>query len=467
MATATFPPTHRVRQIAILVSSVDAAVARQLLLHLPTEMARQVRAMVGQLGTVTPAERRAILNEFQKTASRNALPGNRSVEELSPDTASTRIESRAAVTGMHREVNGDAHAEVEREDHRDMEAEPAPAWTRLSTPALVRFVKGERVAVAAVVISRLPPDKGVEVMRQLPRDVHGEILRRISQLQAVDPSAMTAIEEHLVERLSEYQHLIECEQANLRRLTALLAAAPPELQQEWEQALTAPQPRTQAPVVETNEPLDASIVQSRDSHQDVVDFATTNSPMGQEFVESSAAVLPTEKSSGRKRPLVTATRREMTQATIEELYRESLSSTSVSWISDREEVSVGMAHDEPATLSFAEAVQRREAGRQQSTGGPTSEIDLQPLLRLTPNQLAELLSSMDALDVLLALAGSSPQFMRRFNALLEPKDARVLNERLQKIGTINLREVDRAQRQVLAAASRLIDSVPGATIKAA
>ncbi|MEZ6074465.1 MAG: hypothetical protein R3C56_01965 [Pirellulaceae bacterium] len=62
----------RLRQIAILISSVDAAAARQILLHLPTDKARQVRALVSQLGNVAPEEKRKILADFQRSAATSA-----------------------------------------------------------------------------------------------------------------------------------------------------------------------------------------------------------------------------------------------------------------------------------------------------------------------------------------------------------------------------------------------------------
>ncbi len=56
----------RIRQVAILLTSVDTATARQLLTQLPTQQAKQVRQAMVQLGSVSPEERARALESFQK-----------------------------------------------------------------------------------------------------------------------------------------------------------------------------------------------------------------------------------------------------------------------------------------------------------------------------------------------------------------------------------------------------------------
>lgn len=476
MATASLNSSPKIRQIAILVSSVEAAVARQLLLHLPTDVARQVRAMVTQLGTVTAAERQAILAEFQRNASRSTATPEPSLGNPQPmdhgrsgfgNTGGIRMDSGMPTTAGPHAV---------RPAGMPMEDETAPAWTRLSTPALVRFVKGERSIVGALVISRLKPEKGVDVLRQLPREMHRDILKRISQLQDVDPTAMAAIDEHLVERLSEYQQLIESEQANLRRLTALLAAAPPEWQHEWQSVLDEPEHivpelrEQSAPVAPQAEPMQAA-----------------------QFGNAQPANSTTAEQHPRgKVPLVSNNPQRNVQATIAELYGNAVI-TAVAGVSNASTANAALnahlrteqpaapaslspaerlaaqfddsansaaadsadADDESsgtlANLSFNDTLQAKRATQAaaQAAVKPYSAVSLQPLLELAPSTLAQLLSSVEARTVLLALAGSTPAFMRRFNELLQPTDAKALNDRLQKLGPINLREVDTAQQQLM------------------
>ncbi|MEZ6074466.1 MAG: hypothetical protein R3C56_01970 [Pirellulaceae bacterium] len=105
-------------------------------------------------------------------------------------------------------------------------------WTQLG--CIGSFcARNERPAVTAVVISQLAPADTVDVLQRLPPEISREVLLRLSRLQEIDPEAMQAIDEHLSQRLEEYQHHIQSELDNTRRIQSLLAAAPPACAREW------------------------------------------------------------------------------------------------------------------------------------------------------------------------------------------------------------------------------------------
>ncbi len=74
--------------------------------------------------------------------------------------------------------------------------------------------------------------------------------------------------------------------------------------------------------------------------------------------------------------------------------------------------------------------------------------EFEQLLELPTQVIAQVLAAAESDVVLLALAGATPRFMQRFNAMLERQDARLLQARLKKLGPINLRDVDEAQFQL-------------------
>lgn len=450
MSTATLPNAHRVRQIAILVSSVDAAAARQLLLHMPTELAKQVRAMANKLGTVSVAEKRAILAEFQKSAgaggsqrantadlqattapSSGHTPGHlrpgdstQGFDSASyPGETDRQLAADAAVAQNVSEVPfaGASHPAAKSSATNDA----APAWTRLSTEALVRFVAGERTAVIAVVVSQLLPHKAVEVLRQLPRETNRAVLQRLSQLQDIDPNAMSAIDEHLAERLSDYQHRIESEHENTRRLNALLEAAPPELQAEWSELLrdaSQPQPASTTPAAGASNsslaPLPNALARS------------TQATIAELYGDIGLTTLDTE-------PAVATQSATRTQA------------------QEPQKAAAGVVDERPDILPFSNA-QSTSPTKPNSAFTPTRHVDFDRLLELSAQNLATLLSSVDSQTVLLALAGSTPEFMRRFVRMLKPADAKALTKRLESMGSINLRDVDEAQHRIVERASEML-----------
>jgi hypothetical protein len=77
------------------------------------------------------------------------------------------------------------------------------------------------------------------------------------------------------------------------------------------------------------------------------------------------------------------------------------------------------------------------------------QANMDRVLTLPPDKLAELLSRLDTQTILLALAGATTQFMKRFRGMLVPEDAKVLDERIRQVGPITLRQIDEAQQRLV------------------
>ncbi len=453
MTTAT--AQDRLRQIAILVSSVDATAARQILLHLPTDKARRVRELATQLGTVSAEEKRKILAEFQRSATTtsaasqsNASSGSRSaahnryaadVDELAaqsadlPDYAQpgrTNNSAKTYSTGVH-PLRASGGAEGDWNDERSTTAHSAAdSWTHLSPAALVRFVRSERPAVTAVVISQLAPHVAVEVLQHLPPATSRDVLVRLSRLRDIDPEAMSAIDEHLSRRLNEYQHSIASELENSRRMQSLLAAAPIEIREQWSSILTADSEQ----LSEVNHTAAQPTQQS-----------TTDS----QGVEQPRNVQPVEV------------------AHPQDIF--DISNNVFSTVDTNANV-VGSLNNRTSSAAPESEGFRQPAGPtdilpfpQGATGHNTTDdvdrslnqIEFEQILHLPPWLLAKLLSQTDSQFVLLALAGATPQFMKRFLNMLDRQDAKTLQSRLQRIGPIRLRDIDEAQRRIVENAARL------------
>lgn len=422
MTAATMP--DRLRQIAILISSVDSAAARQILLQLPTDTARQIRQLASRLGDVSAEEKRRILSEFQRSAMSSVERSSvkRSSVEWSPSEDRSAVRSsnpgdqvrsgRASATvaqssdayfsrqptaeGM--DVNHAGQA-TEEDSEQSMGGEPIlrAAWTRLSTAALVRFVREERAAVTAVVVSQLAPAVAVEVLQHLPSETRREVLLRLSGLQEIDPEAMQTIDEHLSQRLHEYQHQIQSELQNARRIKSLLAAAPPEMRSDWAELLgdIAPQP---------------------------------------------APTVPQEQASKG-------------QTTEEQPHRPQATSSNRDDSAERTlQSAVG---DDGYILPFRRDGEDPANSKDAAAERLLIQWEFEQILLLPATALAHLLSSTDSQTVLLALAGASPEFMKQFYCMLNRHDAKTLEARLQRIGPIQLRDVDAAQQKIVDNAARL------------
>ncbi|MCA9132538.1 MAG: hypothetical protein KDA45_05275, partial [Planctomycetales bacterium] len=335
-----------------------------------------------------PADKRSMAVESQWETSGLGLPIHDS-EELSPDAASANDEPSPHSTA---------------------------AWTTLSTAALVRFVRDERPAVTAVVISQLPPSAAVEVLQQLPTAVSHEVLQRLSGMQEIDPEAMAAIDEHLAQRLGEYQHRVESELENSRRIRSLLDAAPPQLRQQWSQLLSP----------------------------DGAESSSADGGSAAEPTQANAATSTTQKS----------TTKSAFPSAVDIVDFADFGPPSASMASGQFPAAPGVSPPEgPDILPFPQDAgqrARREFDRSMV------QFEFEQILDLPPHTLAALLSATDSPTVLLALAGASPEFMHRFYRMLDRRDAQILRARLQKIGALQLREIDEAQQRIAEYAAHLL-----------
>lgn len=449
MSTAG-PLPDNIRRIAVLVSSVDSATARQLLLHLPTSIAKQVRHALQNLGPVNPAERQRILAEFQSTAARQnqssahspssavgqppaphgasnspnfATPGYPASptypQHVSPNLNEHYHNSQAYAPSLaeHSERGG-SPLYATSQDAMDVSQ---PSWKRMDIRALSHFLRAERATVIAVVINQLPPDKGVALLQQLPAAMHREVLQAIANLQDIDEEAMQSIEEHLAERIKDYEQQVIGEAKGTRRVAALLAAAPPELQESW----------------------------SRFVHLAIDPAAETTSTQETRVAVHAAAQvaaaspLSTKTQSLQPVPIQPAIVVNTVSVAVP-------SNTSTSALADD-----SLPDDGPHILPFPGPDDFQPLS---NTDRSLIQIEFEQILSLSTQQLAQVLSAAESQTVLLALAGASPSFMKRFYAMLTKPDSKALAGRLSKIGPLKLRDIDEAQRSIAELADKLTSS---------
>lgn len=438
--TTAEPLNDNIRRIAVLVASVDTAVGRQLLLHLPTEIAKQVRRALQHLGPIDPGERQRILAEFHSTAAkqsaskastlapgvpaapdaRPAMPpgfsGASHTQAALPSSPLPQAATVQAGTQLPSELPGEGRASTSLGERV---ASVESSWKSMDAKTLARFIRGERATVIAVVLNQLAPQMGVAVMQSLPVELHRDVLHQLTNLQDIDDDAMAAIEEHLSERLQDYQREHH-ESLGARRVAALMAAAPEELKQTWAHLLNTPAH------VHDN----ISLPKNDHIAPAVANGTSQPAPFAAPSLQTQPQALPVDVSS---------------------------TSTQTSLASPQG--SAAAEHDSTAShLRRAEA-SGDEGARILPFPGPSVsalsavdrsliQLEFESILQLPANELAQLLSAADTQSVLLALAGASPSFMKRFYSILTKADAKILAKRLAQIGPLKLRDIDDAQRKI-------------------
>lgn len=435
---ATASLDSRLRQIAILVASVDTVAARQVLMQLPTEIAKRVRTLAANLGPVPPEERRALLAEFQKSQSQpkpsnQATYAQAATSQTAPGSANLSNRNQQDLTARAFSDYSGPITTTYQAPNADNEN---PSWTRLSVETLVRLVKTERPTVIAVVLQQLPASQVAAVLQRLPRSITKDVLQTLGSMHDIDQEAMKAIDEHLSERLRDYHHKIESEIEQSRRMNELLAAAPPEMKQQWASWLR-PDVYLDEHGVQSAAPVSAtaSALNTLDRLYQSATITTNDTAW---MPNSGVNSAPHTSAVANHPQSNTGNQNSVTNATTSEIALDAAKPASTKNDVD----------DGPRTIPFP-GVRKSEELDMSAAERKLLHTRMEKLLKLDPEMLAQLLSSLDSQTVLLALAGASPQFMKRFSSMLEPEDAKVLDQRIKRIGSVNLRDIDAAQLRMV------------------
>lgn len=169
---------ERIRRAAILVASIDEALAEQMLDSLPPSEATKILAELDRLGEIDPDEQRDVLDEFRRAGRRE------------PESANAVEFTYSA-----------PHPVV-------METTPAPATTAADEAAaaaeaalIAELLSVEHPQTIAVALSRMAHEQGAAVFAQLQPALQEDVLGRLANLQITDESAVSELETELQQRI--------------------------------------------------------------------------------------------------------------------------------------------------------------------------------------------------------------------------------------------------------------------------
>ena len=470
----------QVRRVAILVTSLDATAGRQLLMAMPSQLARDVRKAMAALTAIDPEERRRVLAEFRRqalapTATQNNEPrptaSASAASSYSASNTSPFSESRtlpdvtsgalpSSGSGQHYLDDSGGSSTTSQRSADDRSSESSRAWQKFDVPTLTALLRSERATVIAVVLSQLQPRQAVQLLEQLPRPQHRSVIAQLSRLGEIDPEAMQAIDEHLASRIADYGHRRASESESLGRMQELLAAASPEMRGQWQEI-----------IAETDHQLADRLGIAPLPPQSVANLKSTASD-GKAFVDPVAEpaaktaairVTPIYSTAAQASSMQVGSGRSAARATasdpsarLVELLGSNVVTTADTQL--KSQIDRG-ADDRPHVIPFQSA-SKNSPGRSKAAAGEITKLE--QILELPPHDIAQVLSAADGEVILLALAGATPDFMQRFTALLERADARSLHARLRQLGAINLQDIDEAQRRLCDLATQVLQSVRAA-----
>ena len=460
--------SSQVRRIAILVTSLDASAGRQLLMAMPSDLARQVRRAMTQLGHVDPEEQRQILAEFRMQAMGAGDNGQVEREPIARQTAAPshtmrdhgeplEIGNRHSVAGTSVGGSSDEGNGALREPGLApfgwggrSHGESKPVAT-LDVQTLSELLRGERSTVVAVVLSQLEPRHGAELLGKLPKPLQREAIVSLSRIGQIDPEAMQAIDDHLSSRIADYHHRQAGESESTGRMHELLAAAAPELRSDWQNTLVQAEPMLAsrlgiAPSVQAAaKETPRAVVKANDIANSVADeMEATKRTLRQ------PGLAPSGTASANGAHMLELLANNVVTTDDMRVVKTTTSSTTSSPAATK-------PLKQPAATPAPMADEADDEGARilpfPTKATTATSIRFEQILDLPAEQIGQILAAADTDVILYALAGASPAFMKRFMSMLDRADGRALQARLKQLRAINLQDVDAAQRRLCELAS--------------
>ncbi len=270
---------QRIRQVAVVLTTVDEATARRLLGQFPASQARLIRQQMLRLGNVSPREREEAMRIFQQisggaapsTAKSEAASSNRSAsnfnDNLSPAEAALlqqgdyqdRLEvsqnySNASASqpfqasqggypshGVH-SPSDDSFQPVGHGNDPFGHLPAYPVWQNYTGEQLAQMLAGERPIVIAAVVQQAPTALGSSILQAMPVPLASATLAALPQLQTTDPTILQDIYSLLHERLAEFHRQSSPDNQGMMKLSALLTTIPHEYRKRVEESLATTQP---------------------------------------------------------------------------------------------------------------------------------------------------------------------------------------------------------------------------------
>ena len=391
--------TERIRRAAILVASLDDALAEQLLASLPPAEAAKVLDEVDRLDAIDPEEHADVLAEFRRGA-RGSAAADQAVE-FTYTAAQT-------AAGSH-EPRIDSPA-----------AEPSPASTPLmdaDADLLVELLAEEHPQTIAAALTRLSHDQGAAVFAAMPPHLQGEVLDRVTNLQSADEEAVLEVESQLLRRIEQRQE---------RRQRAALGAD-----------------MARRMIAKTS-PADQTALLERLSRSEAVRYDARQSSM---TAASAAGRAPADQSATMalhdEAPLAQQARN---LATAVRMARERSSDRH----GDSPHPLDAGAHDEAPVHPHPQPRQALEVLEDRS----------QELENLSDQMLLVALQRADQQTIQWALAASSEQFVQRVARKLPRRQAQRLRTSLRSLGPTRLADLRCAQHELLRVAFGRRDALP-------
>ena len=402
------------RRIAIVLSSLPAPVAADLLGEIDENTRQAVRRTMTSLSDVDPLEQKRALHAFKISVQK-------------PDASPDRFQSSTA-SESESDDSVPVHQQLDNSDSRVVGSDPDPQHQthpfafveEVNEQALVELLGTEHPQTVAIVLASIQPDYAARILPRLDAGLQQEALTRIGRLGEIPATSVTDVAEHFRKSLANKSAGTN-DSVGRRALDAILAAMP-NASDQYEAGL-AP---TSSAVVPVHAATDVALETLRVRNDNFPSAVSTAEDLSSKL-RIAEGTSPT--SSSESSHLQASSSRRRVDA--------SLGSYEAS-VDAAVSGSSGAANPLGETDAF-----------------PSTDSIHQHLLQLSPQHLCETLGKVETRTAMLALCGLPNQVTSAVLVLLPRTQSRKVREAMNSLGALQLSEIDQA-KEAIAYASRSV-----------
>ncbi len=178
-----------VKKSAILLLSLDADEAAEVLKRLPADAVEEVSREIASLGEIPMATRKDVFAEFYNAALAHAYLSEGGLEHAKNllQKSLTKSEAERIIKTVTQQV----------------QTTPFSFLQKAESENLLTFIQDEHPQTIALILAHLPAQKASEILVGLPSQKQIEVVKRIANMEQTNPEVIKEVERGLEHRLSD------------------------------------------------------------------------------------------------------------------------------------------------------------------------------------------------------------------------------------------------------------------------
>jgi flagellar motor switch protein FliG len=259
---------ERIRQVAIVLSSVDAHTAQELLAELPPEHARLVRRAHAKLGHISESERRNALNSLRsRVTDRDFAEPMNSTSTSNSDFASDRSDRNSAnkanqpnrmtasqvrdldlnaiaMEFLNEDAEGDDVSSIAvHDDSVCIQTPPAISTSHnaslhelvvaLDQNDIRQLFAAEQPAVVAILIQQVDDTAAAKILQALPQPLAVATLAQLPQVKSVRTEVLDELRNMILDHTNQNGAVTSPAMSGLDRVKSILAVSTTAPREQW------------------------------------------------------------------------------------------------------------------------------------------------------------------------------------------------------------------------------------------